>query len=114
MDFDRDVGEAGFSLVFQLRITRSMLAVRRAIGILQFPLLPEGEDRQLASPLCAIRVYVLLSRMGIATEDVPAGSGTRTLQCEHRRNTDEATFYNLGSEEYSKAELVLSRLLMPL
>ena len=74
--FVGDVGEAGIGRVFQRRIARSILGTRRMIGVRFFPLLLEGVGRRLTSKLCEIWDCVLLSRMEIVTEDVPAGSGT--------------------------------------
>ena len=82
------VGEDGISLVFRHRMVRSIPGTRRTIGVSLFPLLQEGEGSLLTSALCAIRVYVLLSRVEIATEEVPAvASG----------NAAEATNINLSS-----------------
>ena len=72
--FVGDVGEAGIGRVFQRRIARSILGTRRMIGVRLFPLLLEEVGRRLI--LCEIWDCVLLSRMEIVTEDVPAGSGT--------------------------------------
>ena len=74
--FEGDEGEAGTSLVFQPRIARNTVGTRRTIGVPHFLILLEGADRRLTSALCAIRAYVSPTRMGLVTEDVPAGSGT--------------------------------------
>ena len=47
-----------------------------------FLLLREGGGKSLTSLLCGIRVSVLLTRMGIVTEDAPAGTDIRALKCE--------------------------------
>ena len=64
-------------------VTSSLRTPRTIRGPLFSLLLVGGAWRTLAP--CAIRGYVLLTRMVIAAEDVPAGSGILTSLEEHRR-----------------------------
>ena len=79
---NRDVVGAGFGPVILHRRVRISLGSLRTIGVSLFLLLREGGGKSLTSLLCGIRVSVLLTRMGIVTEDAPAGTDIRALKCE--------------------------------
>ena len=82
--FAKAVIEVGISCVLRRRAVASILRTPRTIRGPLFSLLLGGGAWRTLAP-CAIRGYVLLTRMEIAAEDVPAGSGILTSLDERRR-----------------------------
>ena len=78
------VFEVGISCAPRRRLAASMLRTPWTLGAPLFNLLLEGGAWLTLAP-CTIRVYVLLTRMEVVTEDVPVGLGIVTSLGERRR-----------------------------